>query len=79
MDAIAHTIIAVGSIAAAFYVGRWNMLRAVHRQQQLEIEMVKNFMREARLAEMRGDFQDFEPEPKQALQLQLFTEKQLQQ
>ena len=78
MDAITHTIVAVGSIAAAFYVGRWNMLRAVRRQQQLEIEMVKNFMREAKLAELRGEFRNLDPEP-EVQQLQLFTEKQLQQ
>ena len=78
MDAITHTIIAVGTIAAAYYVGRWSMLQAVRRQQQLEIEMVKTLMREARLAEMRGDFRDLDEEP-EACQLQLFTEKQLQQ
>ena len=79
MDAITHTIIAVGSVAAAYYVGRWSMLQAVRRQQQLEIAMVRDMMREARLAEMRGDFQDLESDSTEALQLPLFTEKQLQQ
>lgn len=78
MDAITHTIIAVGSVAAAYYVGRWSMLQAVRRQQQLEIDLVRDLMREARLAEMRGDFRDLDPEP-EAYQLQLFTEKQLEQ
>jgi len=78
MDAITHTIIAVGSVAAAYYVGRWSMLRAVRRQQQLEIDLVRDLMREARLAEMRGDFRDLDEDP-EACQLQLFTEKQLEQ
>jgi len=78
MDAITHTIIAVGSVAAAYYVGRWSMLQAVRRQQQLEIDLVRDLMREARLAEMRGDFRDLDEDP-EACQLQLFTEKQLEQ
>ena len=35
MDALTHTLIAVGSIAIAYYTGRWVQIRA-YQQRQFE-------------------------------------------
>jgi hypothetical protein len=33
MDALTHTVIAVGSIAIAYYTGRWVQIRAYQQRQ----------------------------------------------
>ena len=82
MDAITHTVLALGSIAGAYYGGRWLLMREARRmwdhiatpEMKREIQLMDALIKHMSLEDDQRVKDQGGPEP---LQLELFREYNL--